>query len=264
MNLGIEGKRALITGGGRGLGQSMAQCLAREGARVGVVSRTKEDVDSLIESLGGVQKGHFGAALDLTLAESPKALIQSMQKASFWPVDIVVHNLGGTLDITEPLCSIDDWRKIWRFNMEVALELNLLLVPEMKKRKWGRIVHITSIAATENQGPVPYCSIKAALTAYTRSMGRVLAPDGIVMSAVLPGAVFTEGGYWDHASKERPAHVEKYLSERMAIRRFGHPDEIGNAVAFLCSENASFFIGSVIPIDGGQGRSFFGFTGWSE
>jgi 3-oxoacyl-[acyl-carrier protein] reductase len=90
-------------------------------------------------------------------------------------------------------------------------------------------------------------------------MGRVLAPDGIIVTAVLPGAVFTKGGDWDIASKERPYHVKKYLSERMAIRRFGRPEEIGHAVAFLCSEKASFFVGSVIPIDGGQGRSFFGY-----
>ena len=86
----------------------------------------------------------------------------------------------------------------------------------------------------------------------------MLAPDGIVMTAVLPGAVFTEGGYWDIASTERPEHVEKYLEDRMAIHRFGKPDEIGNFVVFLCSEQASFCTGSIIPIDGGQGRGFFG------
>jgi 3-oxoacyl-[acyl-carrier protein] reductase len=200
--------------------------------------------------------------LDLTPDGVPEQLVNELQKANFWPVDIIVHNLGGTLDITDPFCSISEWRKIWRFNMEVAVELNLLLLPEMQQRHWGRIVHISSIAATENQGPVPYCSIKAALTAYTRSMGRVVASDGIIVTAVLPGAVFTEGGYWDEASQNRPEHVHKYLSERMAIHRFGTPEEISNAVAFLCSEQASFFVGSVVPIDGGQGRSFFGQSGW--
>jgi 3-oxoacyl-[acyl-carrier protein] reductase len=85
-----------------------------------------------------------------------------------------------------------------------------------------------------------------------------LAPDGIVITAVLPGAIFTEGGYWDITSKERPEHVKKYLEDRMAIHRFGQPDEIGNVVAFLCSEQASFCIGSIVPVDGGQGRSYFG------
>jgi NAD(P)-dependent dehydrogenase (short-subunit alcohol dehydrogenase family) len=76
--------------------------------------------------------------------------------------------------------------------------------------------------------------------------------------AVLPGAVMTEGGYWDEASENNPDHVKKYLEERMAIRRFGESDEIGKAVAFLCATHSSFFVWSIVPIDGGQGRSFFG------
>lgn len=262
MDLGIAGKRALVTGAGRGLGRSIVECLAREGVKVAVVSRTLSDIEALLNGIGGPQAGHSGKALDLLPSEAPGKLVSELQKDAFWPIDIVVHNLGGTQDVTDPFCSLADWRMLWRFNMEIALELNLLLLPEMKRRRWGRIVHITSIAATENQGPVPYCSIKAALTSYARSMGRVLAPEGIIMTAVLPGAVFTEGGYWDKTSRERPEHVRKYLSERMAIHRFGAPDEIGNAVAFLCSEHASFFVGSVVPIDGGQGRSFFGQSEW--
>jgi 3-oxoacyl-[acyl-carrier protein] reductase len=170
--------------------------------------------------------------------------------------DIVVHNLGGNLGITEPLCGIEDWRKIYRFNLEIAVELNHYFLPKMQERNWGRVVHISSIAALENQGTVPYCAFKAALTAYTRSIGRYVSPNGVNVTAVLPGAVFTEGGYWDTAVKERPEHVKKYLAERMAIKRFGEPDEIGNVVAFLCSDLASFVVGSAVLVDGGQGRVF--------
>ena len=145
-----------------------------------------------------------------------------------------------------------------RLAFEIAVELNGLILPGMQKRKWGRVCHISSISAMENHGPVPYCAMKAALTAYTRSMGGVVAPDGVVMTAVLPGAVFTEGGYWDTTLKERPEHVAKYLSERQRIGRFGRPEEIGDYVAYLCSEIASFNTGSIVPIDGGQGRGYFG------
>ena len=258
MELGLEGKRALVTGAGRGLGRSISLCLAREGACVAVVSRTACDIETLVTEMGGAASGHYGVAMDLVTEGAPSKLVDHLKRANFGPIDIVVHNLGGTLNIADPFCSVDDWRSVWRFNLEVAIELNLLLVPPMRERRWGRIVHISSISAMENHGPVTYCAVKAALTAYARSLGRVLAPEGIVVTAVLPGAVFTEGGYWDIASRERPEHVQKYLAERMAIRRFGEPDEIGNAVVFLCSEKASFFIGSVVLIDGGQGRSFFG------
>lgn len=257
MDLGISGKRALITGAGRGLGQDIARCLAKEGTKVALIARTGSDLEKLLEEIGGRSAGHYAIAKDLTLQNSPTEVVQELVSV-FGSVDIIIHNMGGTMDINDPLCPITDWKKLWRFNMEVALELNLLLLPYMRQQEWGRIVHISSISAIENHGPVPYCSIKAALTAYTRSMGRVLAPEGIVMTAVLPGAVFTEGGYWDITSKERPEHVRKYLYERMAIKRFGRLDEISNIVTFLCSEHSSFCIGSIVPVDGGQGRSFFG------
>jgi len=89
-------------------------------------------------------------------------------------------------------------------------------------------------------------------------MGGVVAQDGIVMTAVLPGAVFTEDGYWDKASRDRPDHVQKYLAERQRIGRFGRPEEIANFVTYLCSDLASLNTGSIIPVDGGQGRGYFG------
>lgn len=258
MDLGLKGKKALITGAGRGIGRSASLCLAREGANIFAVSRTASQIKSLVKETGGADSGHFGIGMDLMQENAPAKLADKLKKSNFWPVDIVIHNIGGTLDVADPFCSIDEWRKVWRFNMEIAIELNLLLIPSMRKKKWGRIIHVSSISSMENHGPVSYCSAKAALTAYTRSIGRVLAPDGIVVTAVLPGAVLTGGGYWDIALKKHPKHVQKYLAERMAIHRLGMPDEIGNAIAFLCSKEASFFIGSIVPIDGGQGRSYFG------
>ncbi|MEQ8733918.1 MAG: SDR family oxidoreductase [Rhodospirillaceae bacterium] len=258
MDLMVEGRTALITGAGRGLGRSIAECLAREGVKIAAVSRTKEDIESLVESIGGPSSGHLGLAMDLTPDGAPQELFTRLENHNFAPVDIIVHNMGGTLDITDPFCSVEDWRKIYRFNFEVAVELNGLLVPSMQVRKWGRVVHVSSISAMENHGPVTYCSMKAALTAYTRSFGGVVAPDGVVVSAILPGAVFTEKGYWDQASRERPEHVKKYLTERQRIGRFGKTEEIGNYVAYLCSELASFNTGSIVPIDGGQGRGYFG------
>ena len=88
-------------------------------------------------------------------------------------------------------------------------------------------------------------------------MGRIYSKDGISMSSVLPGAIFTEGGYWDTTSQTNPEHVEKYLKERMAIQRFGTLDEISNIITFLCSEHAGFIVGSAFTVDGGQGRCFF-------
>ena len=256
MDLGIKGRKALVTGAGRGLGRAIAVALANEGVIIAAVSRTKNDIDELITSIGGESKGHIGIDMDLMPDGAGNDLIKNLK--NFGSIDIVVHNAGGTLDINDPFCSLEEWRKIYRFNFEIALEINRLILPAMQQQKWGRICHISSISAMENHGPVPYCSMKAALTAYTRSMGGVVAPDGVVITAVLPGAVFTEGGYWDETSKLRPEHVHKYLNERQRIGRFGRPEEIGNYVTYLCSELASFNTGSIVPVDGGQGRGYFG------
>ena len=258
MDLMIAGKRALVTGAGRGIGRAIVCSLAREGARIAAVSRTGSDLDALLRDIGGESAGHARIAMDLVPDGAPRELLTLLENAGFGPIDIVVHNMGGTLDIVDPFCPIEDWRRVYRFNFEVAVELNRMIVPDMQHRRWGRVVHVSSISAMENHGPVTYCAVKAALTAYTRSFGGVVAPDGVVVSAVLPGAVFTEGGYWDQASRERPDHVRKFLAERQRIGRFGRPEEIGDFVAYLCSGLASFGTGSIVPVDGGQGRGYFG------
>jgi len=257
MELGIKDKIALVTGGSRGIGKAIAVGLAKEGVRVAVVSRSKADLSSLMSEMPGGKKKHFAIALDLEKEKASQALFRELKK-DFGIPEIVVHNLGGTLDIKDPFCSLADWKRAYRINFEVAVEINNLIVPYLQKKKWGRVVHVSSISAMENHGPVTYCATKAALTAYTRSFGGVVAPDGVVVSAILPGAVFTKNGYWDIASKKDPQHVKKFLTERQRIGRFGRPEEIGNFVVFLCSDLASFNTGSIVPIDGGQGRGYFG------
>lgn len=263
MDLGIRGKRALVTGGAVGIGEAIVLDLAKEGALVAVTSRNKAKLKAVMEKLGGRQAGHYDAKMDeLTEEGAPEALSKELFQ-NFGHPDIVVNNIGGTLGITNPHCSIREWRKVLRLNLEVAIELNNLFIPYMKEKDWGRIVNITAGAAMENSGPVPYCTSKAALTAYTRSMGRILAIEtgNVVMSAVLPGVVLTEGGHWDTVLKERPEHAEKYLKERCPLGRFGKPSEISPQVLLLCSELATFYQGSIILVDAGQAKHYVNVSG---
>jgi 3-oxoacyl-[acyl-carrier protein] reductase len=256
MNLGIAGKLALVTGAGRGLGEGICRSLAREGARVVAISRTSEDLDRLLQGIGGADAGHLGLPLDLAATEGPARLVEFSDSKGIQP-EIIVNNVGGNLSFTDPLGPPDEWRQVMRLNVEVAMEINRAFIPRMRDRKWGRICHVSSISALENQGPPAYCAAKSALNAYVRSLGRYVSADNVILTSVMPGAVFTKDGYWDTASRERPLHVEKYLSERMAIRRFGRVEEISDLVAFLCSEHSSFCVGTCVLADGGQGRVFY-------
>jgi 3-oxoacyl-[acyl-carrier protein] reductase len=256
MDLGLKNRTALITGAGRGLGEGICLSLAREGVRVLAASRTGSDLERLIDSIGGRRAGHDYLEVDLATDSGVKTLIQHATDTLGTP-DIIVNNVGGNLGFTNPLGDVSEWRAVFRINVEVAIEINQAFIPSMQARKWGRICHVSSIAALENQGPPSYCAAKNALNSYVRSLGRFVAKDNVILTSVMPGAVFTEGGYWDVTSKSNPAHVEKYLNERMAINRFGRVEEISELVAFLCSEHSSFCVGTCVLADGGQGRVFY-------
>lgn len=258
MNLNIDGKVAIITGASRGIGSEVAVKLADEGVKIIAIARSVEKINMLIDSLGGGEKGHFGVALDLSANDSVSKLKKILLEKNISKIDIIVNNLGGTCDIVNPFCGLEEWRKVFRLNFEVAIELNNMIIPAMIENKWGRIIHISSISAMENHGPVTYCAAKAALTAYVRSFGGVVAPDGVVISAVLPGATLTKEGYWELALRERPDHVQKFLNERQRIGRFGKPEEVADFICFLASDRASFGTGGIYPVDGGQGRGYFG------
>ncbi|WP_377477824.1 MAG: SDR family NAD(P)-dependent oxidoreductase [Microcoleus anatoxicus] len=251
MHLGIEGKSSLVVGGSQGLGREIALTLAKEGVQVGVVARTEADIISLVAEMGGEAKGHWGIAKDLVPDRAPTQLIEEIQSGNK-QIDIIIHNLGGTLAIRDPFCTVTEWRSVWRLNFEIAAELNRYLIPPMQQRRWGRVVHISSIAANLSRGAVAYCAVKAALNAYTRNLGCTVASDGVVITSVMPGAIRHEGSHWDKMSQEKPEMVATYLDRRMAIKRFAQLDEISDWVVLLCSEKASFCTGSVMPIDGGS------------
>jgi 3-oxoacyl-[acyl-carrier protein] reductase len=256
MDFGIKGKLGLVTGASRGIGEGICRSLAREGVRIIATSRTEADLCKLIEELGGESSGHYYFPLNIADADGPARLIGFIKQSGRFP-DIVVNNVGGNLNYTNPLGPVAEWRDVMRINVEVALEINRALIPHMQQKKWGRICHVSSISALENQGPPAYSAAKAALNAYVRGLARYVAPDNVVVTSVMPGAIFTAGGYWDIALQKRPEHVAKYLNERMAIHRFGRVEEISEFVTFLCSEQASFCIGSCFLVDGGQGRVFY-------
>ena len=118
----------MITGGSRGTGKATAGALAKEKVKVAIVARDKDELDNTVEEVGGNRDGNMGFSIDLMDKNGPRSLIEKLQ-SDFGEPEIIVHNLGGSLAIRDPLCSINEWRKVWRMNMEIPIEINNLLIP---------------------------------------------------------------------------------------------------------------------------------------
>lgn len=258
MNFGIADRKVLITGGSSGIGAAIAKAFAAEGSKVTIVSRSEDKLKALIEEIGGAAGGHGFFSADLLENGAPTRVVKELlnQHKIF---DIVIHNVGGALGIKDPLGSIEDWNLVWRFNVGIAIEMNSLLVPPMRKKRWGRIIHISSISAVLGElrlnpygGALPYAAAKSYLNAYVRGLGRELADENIVVTGLMPGALISNGKYWDNLSKSNPQLVSNYLREHQTIGRFGKAEEIAPFAVLLGSEQASFACGSIIPIDGGR------------
>jgi 3-oxoacyl-[acyl-carrier protein] reductase len=147
--------------------------------------------------------------------------------------------------------SMDDFHKVMRINLDIAIELNNYLIPEMQKRKWGRVVHVSSASAVVTRGSLCYTVAKAALNTYTESLGLQVARSGVNVSSVMPGAIAYPGSRWDTLMKEKTTEITKYLDEHCAINRFAKPEEVAAAITFLCGESAALFSGSQVRMDGG-------------
>lgn len=255
MDLKIKKKWALVTGGANGIGEEIATELAKAGVNLVVTSRTSSPIANLKKKLKKFKIEVHGIEIDFLDKNWEEIFSQKISSFSF---SILVNNAGHNLNITDPYCSKEDWNKVLDLNFFAPVQICNLLIPEMKKNGWGRIVNITSCAGLENMGPVTYGIAKSSLTTYTRTMGRILATEGgeVVMTAVFPGVILTKGGHWEKVLEEDPKRAEDYLAERCPLGRFGEPSEIAPVVAFYCSQHASFSHGAIIPADAGQARSY--------
>lgn len=225
MNLGIEGRTALVVGASRGIGLEIARDLRAEGCRVITVSRTE--------------------GTDLMPEGAPEAFCASLKGRE---PDIIAHVLGGSQGLTGTLMPSSDWAKVWRLNLGIAHDINAAFIPRMQANGCGRIIHISSNATSGATGYCPYVSAKAALNGYVKAVSREFSKDGVIISAVSPGIVHTEGRYFASLdSKEQEAYFHKYVP----IQRFGRAEEVAKVVSFLASEHAGYMAGSIISIDGG-------------
>ena len=241
----FAGKVALVTGASRGIGEAIARRLAAEGATVVAAARTADALERIVGEIGAAG----GKASPLTLDLSDAASIEEGAKAVFaahGQVDILVNNAGVTEDNLLLRMSREAWDRVLATNLTGVFLLTQAVVRSMLKRRFGRIVNVTSVVGLMgNAGQANYAASKAGLVGLTKSVARELASRNITCNAVAPGFIAT-------SMTERMAGAARdALTGQIPLGRLGTPEDVAAAVAFLASEEAAYVTGHVLNVSGG-------------
>jgi 3-oxoacyl-[acyl-carrier protein] reductase len=253
MDLGLRDRVAIVTGSSRGLGKAAATALAQEGARVVLNGRTEATLLATTEEIraaGGVAEP---VAADVTSEAGCQRLVDRAAQV-FGRVDILINNAGGGTPAR--LASSDsDWSTAIDWMFWPSLRLSRLVAAGMRERKSGVIIMISSIYGRELGGSSSYQVVKSAQLSLAKAMAKELAPDNVRVLTVAPGSVSFPGGSWARRQQEDPEGMARFVAQEMPLGRFGRAEEVGDVVAFLCSDRASLVTGACIPVDGCQSRS---------
>lgn len=245
MDLGLSGRRALVTAASRGIGRAIAESLAAEGASVALCARSEGGLEEARKSLEAHGVEVFTAALDVGDGERLRAFVAEAGEA-LGGLDIVVCNASGGSGMGE-----EAWQANFNVDLLGAARVVEAATPLLEASEAGSIVFISSTAALEYLGvPQPYNAIKAALIAHANDLSQALAPKGIRVNTVSPGPIYFEGGTWEMIKHAMPKMYEQALGS-CALGRMGTPEEVARAVAFLASPAASLITGANLVTDAG-------------
>ncbi|HLA89158.1 MAG TPA: 3-oxoacyl-[acyl-carrier-protein] reductase [Gemmatimonadaceae bacterium] len=241
MHIDLSGKVALVTGGGRGIGRSIAVALSATGAKVAVVDLNKAGADAVAAEIGNARAFHC----DVSVPADVTRTVQDVED-QLGSCDILVNNAGITRDSLMVRLKDEDWDAVLNVNLRSAFVAIRAASRGMMKRRWGRIVNVASVVGMMgNKGQTNYAASKAGLIGLTKSVAKELASRNILCNAVAPGFIAT-----DMTAAMTP-EARATLEGMIPLERLGTPADVASAVTFLSSELASYITGQVLVVDGG-------------
>ena len=258
MDLGLQGKVAIVTGSSRGLGLASARALVAEGCHVCISARGEDALSQAVLELAAAATAAaevLAVRADLGTADGVAAVVDATI-ARFGGVDVLVNNValarGGDVVTTTDA----EWQEAFDHTLFAAVRASRLVVPSMRARGGGAIVIISSIFGREAGGRMTYNAVKAAEISLGKSLAQQLAADNIRVNSVSPGSISFPGGSWHKRQQTDPDGIAKFIAAELPFGRFGKAEEVGDVVAFLASSKASWVSGTSIVVDGCQSRAF--------
>lgn len=243
----LNGRVAVVTGAARGIGQAIAELLARQGADMAIADMQYENAVATSNSIAATYNRKTQAIqVDVADGKSSSNMIDLVIK-EFGRVDILVNNAGITRDTLIIRMDETDWDSVINVNLKGAFNCSKAVIRQMMKQRFGRIINISSVSGQAGQvGQTNYSASKAGLIGFTKALAREVASRQITVNAVAPGFIPTA------LTKELSADLKEMILKATPLGRMGKPEEIASAVAFLASEEAAYITGQVLAVDGGM------------